>query len=178
MSDVGNTVNENQEENQQPEGLRALVVDDVHLLRIVLKDMLVKFGEVHPKNVFEAGGGSIAVREYKRISPDIVFLDVLMPDKSGLDVVKEIMEYDSNAYIIMYSSAAERQVVHDCLKLGATDYVLKPLDPKRLKFSLYKYENRNDPEVLAMKAEIFLESADSMNDSPQGDPEQLRRVRT
>ena len=121
--------------------MTVLIVDDVTLLRILLKDILTKHCGLTKEEVFEASGGFGAVREYKKLRPAVVFLDVLMPDQSGVETVKEIVKINPDAHIVMCSAAAEKNVVRECIQSGAKDYILKPLDPERVKKALSKYEN-------------------------------------
>jgi two-component system chemotaxis response regulator CheY len=118
--------------------MNILVVDDVSFMRKIFTDMLVNIYGLNKSSIFEASGGNSAVREYKRIKPGVVFLDVLMPDKNGTEVVGEIMAFDPNAYIVMCSSANEKAIVEECAKAGAKDYIIKPIDPERLKIALKK----------------------------------------
>ena len=124
------------------EEISVLIVDDVHILRKIIRDVLVKSCKISSDNIKEAVDGITAIREYKRQKPDIVFLDVLMPEQDGFETVRQIIEIDPNAYIIMCSSAGERSVVSECINLGAVDYVLKPIDPDRLERSIETYRHR------------------------------------
>ena len=151
MNDVNDyDEHDEDEDNDDIGGMSALIVDDVHILRIVIKDILIRYCGFNPKNVYEASDGTIAVRDYKRLQPDIVFLDVLMPHMDGKETVKRLIEIDPEAYIIMCSSAAEKSIVKSCIGLGARDYVLKPLDPKRVELSIEKF---NDADPLPVRNE-------------------------
>jgi|GEM_PF-1290550 len=138
-----------------------LIVDDVAIFRIMLKDIITKHvaaapGEYHEIKLEEASDGKVAVKEYKRLKPDLVFLDVFMPGQNGKDTVKQIIEHDPNAWIIMCSGSAEKSVVRDCIRAGATDYVLKPLDPRRVALALERFR-RGDASLVNLD-EIYEEA--------------------
>jgi len=118
--------------------MNILVVDDVSFMRTILTDMLANHCGLDKSNIHEASGGNAAVREYKRLKPKTVLLDVLMPDLNGQETVEEIIKFDPDAYIIMCSSANEKAIVEECARAGAKDYIIKPIDPVRLKAALRK----------------------------------------
>jgi len=121
--------------------MTVLIADDVFLLRAMLKDILVKQCGVHPDNIIEAKDGLAASREYKKSKPSIVFLDILMPGQNGTDTVKDIIAINPNAHIVMCTASADKANVRICTLNGARDYILKPLNPERIKKALYKYEH-------------------------------------
>jgi two-component system chemotaxis response regulator CheY len=128
-----------------------LVVDDVALMRKILTNMLVQQCGIQKDNVYEAADGAAAVAVYKKHKPDIVFLDVLMPKQNGTETVADLIKADSEAYIIMCSAAGERAIVKDCVRAGAKDYIIKPLDPDRVKIALKKGGLKEDLEEEAVK---------------------------
>lgn len=81
---------------------------------------------------FEAANGLDAVNMYKNHNPDIVFLDIVMPEKNGIDTTKEIMEYNQTAYIVMASSVGTQSNLKEALKLGAKDFIQKPLNADQI----------------------------------------------
>ena len=102
---------------------RVLIVDDAAFMRISIKNMLTKNGyEV----VGEAENGKIGVEKYKELSPDIVTMDITMPELSGLDALKEIMKIDSNAQVIMVSAMGQEAMVRDAIISGAKGFIVKP----------------------------------------------------
>jgi len=119
-----------------------LVVDDVSMMRNTLVDVLVNTCGIEKANIHEAADGRIAVQEYTSKKPDIVFLDILMPVQDGSETVKKLIELDSNAYIIMCSSANDANVVRDCVKNGALDYIVKPISPERVQIAIDKFRAR------------------------------------
>lgn len=102
-----------------------LIADDSDAIRLVLKDILsIGNHEV----LAEAVDGTEAVDFYQKYSPDILLLDLAMPKKDGLTVVKEIMAFDSNAKIILITASDDQKIINDCITQGATSYISKPFD--------------------------------------------------
>lgn len=110
--------------------VRVLVCDDSILSRKKLKDCVIAFG---CKEAFEAADGEQAVEVYKEQKPDIVFMDIVMPNKDGIEAVKEIMAFDPSAKIVMASSVGTQQFLKDAIKAGASDFLQKPLDNDQVK---------------------------------------------
>ena len=104
---------------------KILVADDSDAIRLVLTDILT-IGE--HQVIGEAVDGSEAVEKYSQIKPDILLLDLAMPKKDGLTVVKEVVSNDSNAKIILITASDNQKVIHDCLNAGAKAYISKPFD--------------------------------------------------
>lgn len=104
---------------------KILIADDSDAIRLVLKDIL-SIGE--HEILDEAIDGAQAVEFYKKYSPEILLLDLAMPKKDGLTVVKEVMAYDANAKIILITASDDQKVINECLKNGATSYISKPFD--------------------------------------------------
>lgn len=108
---------------------RILVVDDAIFMRTMLKDILEKNGfEV----AGEAGNGIEAIEGYKETKPDLVTMDVTMPEMDGLTALKEIMKIDSSAKIIMCSAMGQQTMVMDSIKAGAKDFIVKPFNGERV----------------------------------------------
>lgn len=110
-------------------GNRVLVVDDAAFMRMMIKDILRKGGyEV----VGEAEDGSKAIEKYKELMPDLVTMDITMPDMDGISAVKEIRKVNPNALIIMCSAMGQQAMVIDAIQAGAKDFVVKPFQPDRV----------------------------------------------
>ena len=108
---------------------RVLVVDDAIFMRKMISDILVSNGmEV----VGEADTGSGAVERYKELKPDLVTMDIIMPEMNGIDAVRTIVESDSNAKIVMCSALGQQALVQDALTAGAKDFLIKPFNPSRV----------------------------------------------
>ncbi|MDQ0159083.1 response regulator [Alkalibacillus salilacus] len=106
-----------------------LVVDDAAFMRMMIKDILEKNGyEV----VGEAENGEAAVEQYKELNPDLVTLDITMPEKDGIEALKEIMSQDSNAKIVMCSAMGQQAMVIDAIQSGAKDFIVKPFQADRV----------------------------------------------
>jgi two-component system chemotaxis response regulator CheY len=104
---------------------RILIVDDSKTSRKFLKNMLIGAGfEV----VAEAIDGIDGIEKYKEFKPDVVTMDITMPNLDGIDAVTEIMRIDPEAKIIMVTAAGQKNNVVEALKRGAVDFVQKPFD--------------------------------------------------
>ncbi|KFM18561.1 Protein CcdB [Marine Group I thaumarchaeote SCGC AAA799-P11] len=104
---------------------KIMIADDSDAIRLVLKDIL-SIGE--HEVVVEATDGAEAVDFYKQHNPEILLLDLAMPKKDGLDVVKDVIAYDSNAKIVLITASDDQKIINECLQSGATSYVSKPFD--------------------------------------------------
>ena len=102
---------------------RVLVVDDAAFMRVSIKNMLTKNGyEV----CGEAENGEIAIQKYQELSPDIVTMDITMPDKDGLTSLKEILSFSPTANIIMVSAMGQESMVREAIISGAKGFIVKP----------------------------------------------------
>jgi two-component system, chemotaxis family, chemotaxis protein CheY len=108
---------------------RVLVVDDAAFMRKMVTDALTKGGH---EVVGEAGTGVEAVDRYRDLKPDVMTLDITMPEKDGLAALKEIIELDPDAKVIMCSALGQESKVLESIKLGAKDFVVKPFKPDRV----------------------------------------------
>ena len=108
---------------------KVLIVDDAAFMRMMIKDILEKNGyEV----VGEASNGLKAVELYKSEKPDVVTMDITMPDMDGIEAVKAIREFDPAAKIIMCSAMGQQTMVMDAIKSGAKDFIVKPFQSDRV----------------------------------------------
>jgi two-component system chemotaxis response regulator CheY len=106
-----------------------LIVDDAAFMRMMIKDILTKNGfEV----IGEATDGVQAIEKYKELSPDIVTMDITMPEMDGITALKEIRIIDSNAKIIMCSAMGQQAMVIDAIQAGAKDFIVKPFQADRV----------------------------------------------
>ncbi len=116
-------------------GKKVLIVDDAAFMRMLLKDIVTKAGfEV----VGEAANGVEAVEKYKELKPDIVTMDITMPEMNGIEAVKKIKEIDPNAKIIMCSAMGQQAMVIEAIQAGARDFIVKPFQPSRVIEALQK----------------------------------------
>jgi two-component system chemotaxis response regulator CheY len=109
--------------------MRVLIVDDAMFMRRMLSDILEKGGHTV---CGEAATGKEAVDRYKELKPDLVTMDIIMPDMSGIEAVKEIKKLDTEARILMVSAMGQQALVLEAVQAGALDYVVKPFQPSRV----------------------------------------------
>jgi len=107
---------------------KILIVDDAEFLRVRLTKML----DAEGFQVFQAENGLKAVELYKQIHPDVVLMDVTMPEMDGLTALKEIVGFDSKARVIMLTALGQESVVLEAVKSGARDFIVKPFEHDRV----------------------------------------------
>jgi|SRR5699024_6550807 len=110
-------------------GKRILVVDDAAFMRMMIKDILEKNGY---EIVGEAQDGQEAVEKYKELNPDLVTMDITMPEKDGITALKEIKEMNSDALVVMCSAMGQQAMVIDAIQAGAKDFIVKPFQADRV----------------------------------------------
>ncbi len=110
-------------------GARVLIVDDAMFMRRMIGDILRKEGY---EICGEAENGAEAVQKYQELKPDLVTMDIIMPDMSGIDAVREIMKIDPDAKILMVSAMGYQSLVVEAIQAGAKDFVVKPFQPSRV----------------------------------------------
>jgi two-component system, chemotaxis family, chemotaxis protein CheY len=102
-----------------------MIADDSDAIRMVLKDILI-IGK--HELVAEASNGQEAFEQFKRTNPDIILLDVAMPKKDGLMVLREIIAYKPDAKVIMITASDNQTTMRECIRVGAVAYILKPFN--------------------------------------------------
>ncbi len=113
---------------------KILIVDDAEFLRLRISKMLVGDGF----EVFEAENGLKAIETYQANSPDLVLMDVTMPDMDGLTALKQIKKLDAKAKVIMLTALGQESVVLEAIKSGARDFVVKPFERDRVMNAIRK----------------------------------------
>lgn len=108
---------------------RVLIVDDAAFMRMMIKDILEKNGY---QVVGEASNGLKAVEIYKAERPDVVTMDITMPDMDGIEAVKAIKAFDPAAKVIMCSAMGQQTMVMDAIRSGARDFIVKPFQAERV----------------------------------------------
>ncbi|MFX4261930.1 response regulator [Pelotomaculum propionicicum] len=108
---------------------RILVVDDAAFMRMMIKNILSKNGY---EIVGEAENGQVAIELYKKLKPDLVTMDITMPEMNGIEGVKAIREFDPNANIIMCSAMGQQAMVMEAIQAGAKDFIVKPFQQDRI----------------------------------------------
>lgn len=108
---------------------RILIVDDAAFMRMMIRDILTKNGfEV----VGEAQDGAQAVEKFKELHPDLITMDITMPEMDGIAALKEIRTLDPNARVIMCSAMGQQAMVIDAIQAGAKDFIVKPFQSDRV----------------------------------------------
>ncbi len=115
---------------------KILVADDSLLAR---KKLITNLNELGYNNIFEAADGEEAVNKYKEEQPNLIFMDIVMPKQYGIDALKEIMDVNPNAIVIMVSTTGTKKNITDALKVGAADFILKPFTKSQITAVLQKY---------------------------------------
>ncbi len=106
-----------------------LVVDDASFMRMMIKDILSKNGFTIAG---EAENGQKGVEKYKELSPDLVIMDITMPEMDGIAAVKEIKKIDPDAKVVMCSAMGQQAMVIEAIQAGAKDFIVKPFQNDRV----------------------------------------------
>ena len=108
---------------------KILLVDDAAFMRKMIKDTLTKNGYTE---VFEAVDGADAVAKFSELAPDLVVMDITMPNMDGLEALKTIRAKDGSANVVMCSAMGQESMVMDAVRSGAKDFIVKPFKPDRV----------------------------------------------
>ena len=106
-----------------------LICDDAAFMRMMIKDILTKNGY---NVVGEAENGAKAVEKYNELKPDLVLMDITMPEMDGIQALKKIKEGDSGAMVIMCSAMGQQAMVIEAIQGGAKDFIVKPFQAERV----------------------------------------------
>ena len=106
-----------------------LICDDAAFMRMMIKDILTKNGY---NIVGEAENGAKAVEKYAELKPDLVLMDITMPEMDGIEALKKIKAADANASIIMSSAMGQQAMVIESIQSGAKDFIVKPFQADRV----------------------------------------------
>ena len=106
-----------------------LIVDDASFMRMMIKDILTKGGF---NVVGEAENGAKGVEKYKELQPDLVIMDITMPEMDGIQAVKEIKKINPDAKVIMCSAMGQQAMVIEAIQAGAKDFIVKPFQNDRV----------------------------------------------
>ena len=115
---------------------RILIVDDAAFMREMLRDILADSGY---EIAGEAADGEQAVSMFREVQPDLVTLDIVMPNMDGVTALKEVMAEDQDARIVMVMAVDQREKLTECIRSGAIDFIVKPFDSERLRKFFAKY---------------------------------------
>ena len=120
---------------------RVLVADDASFMRQMIREIVESEGyEV----CGEASDGVEAVDEFKRLQPDVVTMDIVMPRKSGIDAVRGIVAIDPGAVVVMCSALGQETLVTEAIQAGAKDFIVKPFKPDAVIETLKKVLEKED----------------------------------
>lgn len=109
--------------------IKVLICDDSVFARKKLKDYLLS---QNVGAVIEAGDGEEAVERYKQYNPDLVFMDIIMPKKTGIEAVTEILTYNKNAKVVMASSVGTQNYLREAINAGAYEFLQKPIENEQV----------------------------------------------
>ncbi|EGG42337.1 Signal transduction histidine kinase [Candidatus Nitrosarchaeum limnium SFB1] len=128
---------------------KILIVDDSPFTRAAIKKTLI--GAKIGSGFYEAGNGREAISQYITHKPNLVIMDIIMPDVDGVRATQAIRKYDPNAKIIVISAKENKETVDDAIRAGAKNYVLKPLEPNLITMSVSKYLMENSNHLSSTK---------------------------
>lgn len=114
---------------------RILITDDATFMRMMLKNIIAKTGH---EVVGEAGNGLEAIQKYDELKPDIVTMDITMPEMDGIEAVKHIVAKHPNAKILMCSAMGQQSMVIDAIRSGAKSFIVKPFQEDKIKEEIDK----------------------------------------
>lgn len=109
---------------------KVLVVDDAMFMRAMIRDILVNSGAYEV--VGEAANGGEAVEQYKAVRPDLVTMDIVMPQMDGIEATREVLKVDSKAKIVMCSALGQEALVIESIAAGAKDFIVKPFSAEKV----------------------------------------------
>lgn len=112
-----------------------LIADDTAFMRVYIRETLTKAGFLV---VGEASDGESAIAMYRQKQPDLIVLNLVMPNTSGIDTLREIKAWDPDAKVLVCSALAQAPTVVSAIKSGACEFLAKPFDPQRLVDTLYR----------------------------------------
>ncbi len=114
---------------------KVLIADDASFMRQMIRDIIEPEGwEV----VGEASDGVDVVDKFKKLRPDVVMMDIVMPKRSGIDAVKAIKAEDPGARVVMCSALGQEALVTEAIQAGAKDFIVKPFKPDAVLATLAK----------------------------------------
>ena len=112
-----------------------LIADDLSFMRMIQKEILTERGYTI---VGEAADGREAVEKFKNLHPDLVLLDITMPNMNGLEAMRKIFSMDPKAKVIMCSALGQQNLIVEAIKAGVKDFIVKPFKPERILSAIEK----------------------------------------
>ncbi|BCA81041.1 response regulator [Desulfuromonas sp. AOP6] len=110
-------------------GLKILIVDDALFMRNMLREIFTAAGH---EVVGEAGNGEEAVERYRTLRPDLVTMDIVMPERSGIEALKDILRFHPQAQVVMCSALGQETLMAEAVEAGARDFIVKPFKAERV----------------------------------------------
>lgn len=129
-----------------------LIVDDVSFVRKTLADI---FTEAHYQVVGEAADGIEAVTQYAKLRPDVVTMDIVMPNLGGIEATRKITSIDKNACIVIVSAMGQDNLVMEAISVGARDFILKPFTAR---------------DVIQTVEHVYIDESARINRGPSKEP--------
>lgn len=122
--------------------LKVLIIEDNNFFRSIISSALTKHNCKHAANASQGAGS------FKTFRPNVTFLDINMPDKSGIEVLQELLSQDPKAFIVMLSGQSDRKTIEQCMDMGAQGFLTKPISKGKLEAYLERYllQKKNDDE--------------------------------
>ena len=108
---------------------KIMIVDDAAFMRMMIKNSLTTNGY---NNLIEAGDGLQALESYQTEKPDLVIMDITMPNMDGIQALQAIKAFDKDAKVVMCSAMGQESMVVDAIRFGALDFIVKPFKPDRI----------------------------------------------
>ncbi len=109
--------------------MKCLIVDDAAFMRAVMKRIMERVGFTE---IAEAGNGVEAVQTYSSFQPDLVTMDITMPEMDGVTALKKILEMDPKARVLVCSAMGQKEIVLEAIKAGAKHFIVKPIDEEKV----------------------------------------------
>jgi two-component system chemotaxis response regulator CheY len=116
-------------------GANILIADDLSFMRMIQKEILTERGYTV---VGEAADGVEAVEKFKTLHPDLVLLDITMPNMNGLEAMRKIFTIDPKAKVIMCSALGQQNLIVEAIRAGVKDFIVKPFKPERILSAIEK----------------------------------------
>jgi len=129
---------------EQGAHVKVLIADDSAFMRMILKKILIRNGFTE---IVEARNGLEAIEALKTDKPELVLLDIVMPELDGVEVLKRIKEIDANTDVVMLTAVGQKDMRNKCMKLGAMDYILKPFDQENVVEILHRLKQWRGPRA-------------------------------
>lgn len=118
---------------------KIMIVEDSSFMRLILRDIVAKAGH---QVAAEAENGLIAVEKYPDVQPDLVIMNIVMPEQNGIEALRQIKKLNPYAKVIMCSAMGNQYSVIEAIQAGALDYVVKPFDAPRMLTAIDRVLNK------------------------------------